>query len=157
MRALLPTSLAVAAVATSLAAQSPRAAASSDTAGPARRTIAVGKTALGVVTARDTRLADSTYAQDWAIEGRAGETVTIDLRSDEFDPFLFLDGPGIARRLQDDDSGGACNARLTATFPQTGTYRIVVNTLARKATGRFTLSVAAGSMSPSLARCARPQ
>jgi hypothetical protein len=157
-RALLPTSLAVVAVATSLSAQSPRPAASADTAAPGTRTIAVGKTARGAVTARDERLpSDSTYAQAWTIDGRAGETVTIDLRSDEFDPFLYLDGPGIARALQDDDSGGACNARLTATFPQTGTYRIVVNTAARNATGRFTLSVAAGSTPPSLARCARTQ
>jgi serine protease Do len=122
------------------------------------RTIAPGQAALGAVTADDDVLpSDSTYAQAWTIEGRAGETVTIDLQSDEFDPFLYLDGPGLDRALQDDDSGGHCNARLTATFPQTGTYTIVVNTAVRGAVGRFTLSVTPGSKPSSLARCARLQ
>jgi hypothetical protein len=122
------------------------------------RVIGVGQRAVGSVTARDAILpSDSTYAQTWAIEGRAGQTVTIDLQSAEFDPFLYLDGPGLERRLQDDDSGGNCNARLTATFPRSATYTIVVNTAVRNATGRFTLSVTAGSTPASLARCARVQ
>jgi hypothetical protein len=122
------------------------------------RVIGVGQRAVGTMTARDVILpSDSTYAQTWAIEGRAGQTVTIDLQSEEFDPFLYLDGPGFERRLQDDDSGGGCNARLTARFPQSATYTIVVNTAVRNATGRFTLSVTAGSTPASLARCARVQ
>ncbi|HXF96882.1 MAG TPA: PPC domain-containing protein, partial [Gemmatimonadales bacterium] len=125
-------------------------------AGP--RVITVGQSVDGAVTTGDQVLpSDSTYAQAWTIEGRAGQTVTIDLRSEDFDPFLYLDGPGIERPLQDDDSGGNCNARLVATFPATGPYRIVVNTAVRNATGRFTLSVTSGSKSPSLARCARIQ
>lgn len=122
------------------------------------RAIAPGQTVLGAVTAEDDRLpSDSTYAQAWTIAGHAGETVTIDLQSDEFDSFLYLDGPGIDRPLQDDDSGGNCNARLTATFPETGTYTIVVNTAVRRAIGRFALSVISGSKPASLARCARLQ
>jgi hypothetical protein len=122
------------------------------------RVIGVGQRAVGAVTARDAILpSDSTYAQTWAIEGQAGQTVTIDLQSEEFDAFLYVDGPGFERRLQDDDSGGSCNARLTATFPRTATYTIVVNTAVRKTTGRFTLSVTAGSTPASLTRCERVQ
>src|SRR2546426_12164840 len=65
--------------------------------------------------------ADSTYAQQWRLGAtHAGETVTIDLVSDVFDAYVFLLGPGLEReRPQDDDSGGSCNARLTARLPQT--------------------------------------
>jgi serine protease Do len=102
---------------------------------------------------------DSTYAQAWTIQGRAGQTVTVDLESDDFDAYLFLRGPGVSggRDFQDDDSGGSCNARLTATFPQTGEYEIVVNTADKYATGQFSVSVTTGSKPKSVARCSRSQ
>ena len=60
--------------------------------------------------------------------------------------------------LQDDDSGGNCNARLTASFPQAGDYEIVVNSAGAKyATGTFSLSVTSGSKPKSVARCSRSQ
>jgi len=120
--------------------------------------IEVGQTQPGTLTRNDVLLtSDSTYAQPWTIQGRAGTTITIDLESDAFDSYLFLRGPGISggRDFQDDDSGGNCHARLTATFPQTGEYEIVVNTADHYATGAFSLSVTNGSKPKSVARCAR--
>jgi hypothetical protein len=92
-----------------------------------------------------------------AIQGRAGQAITIDLESDDFDAYLFLRGPGITggRDFQDDDSGGNCNSRLTTTFPQNGDYEIDVNTTGHYATGSFTLSVTTGSKPKSVARCNR--
>ena len=120
--------------------------------------IEVGQTQQGRLSTGDVLLShDSTYAQAWTIQGRAGQTVTIDLESDDFDAYLFLRGPGISggRDFQDDDSGGSCNARLTATFPQEGEYEIVVNTQDHYKTGAFTLSVTSGSKPKSVARCSR--
>lgn len=123
---------------------------------PVGRTVSVGGTAQGELTRNDVlRRSDSTYAQRWEIQGTAGHMVTIDLESDAFDPFLFLSGPGIESNPQDDDSGGNCNARLTATFPRSGTYTIIVNTADKYATGPFSLSVTAGSKPKSLSRCSR--
>jgi hypothetical protein len=124
------------------------------------RRIAVGQTQQGSLTRSDVLLtSDSTYAQAWSIQAQAGQTVTIDLESDEFDAYLFLRGPGISggRDYQDDDSGGNCNARLTATFPQSGEYEVVVNTAGKYATGQFSLSVTTGSKPKSVARCSRSQ
>jgi hypothetical protein len=122
------------------------------------RSIAVGQTQQGTLTRNDVLLnSDSTYAQPWTIQGRTGQTITIDLESDAFDAYLFLRGPGISggRDFQDDDSGGSCHARLTATFPRTGEYEIVVNTADHYATGAFALSVTSGSKPKSVARCSR--
>src|SRR2546429_3716023 len=47
--------------------------------------------------------------------------------------------------LQDDDSGGRCNARVTVRLPRTGDYTIVVTSSEKFATGRFALAVAAGA------------
>jgi len=133
---------------------------SSNTSGAATHAISAGQTQQGSLTRSDVLLnSDSTYAQAWSIAGRAGQTVTIDLESDAFDSYLFLRGPGISggRDFQDDDSGGNCHARLTATFPQNGDYEIVVNTADKYATGSFTLSVTNGSKPKSVARCSRSQ
>jgi hypothetical protein len=122
--------------------------------------ISVGQSRQGRLTRDDVLLNnDSTYAQEWSIQGSAGQTVTIDLESDAFDSYLFLRGPGVSggRDFQDDDSGGSCHARLTATFPQNGEYNIVVNTADKYATGAFTLSITSGSKPKSVTRCSRSQ
>ena len=128
-------------------------------AGSATHSITVGQTQQGSLTRNDVLLEhDTTFAQPWTIQGRAGQTISIDLESDAFDSYLFLRGPGIegGRDFQDDDSGGNCHARLTATFPQNGEYEIVVNTAGEHyATGAFTLSVTSGSKPKSVAQCRR--
>lgn len=132
--------------------------AASASAAAAGHAIAIGQTQQGAISRNDVLLtSDSTYAQSWTIQGRAGTTVTIDLESDDFDSYLFLRGPGISggRDFQDDDSGGNCHARLTATFPQNGAYEVVVNTADHYATGSFTLSVTSGSKTKSVSRCNR--
>src|SRR5439155_1414205 len=100
---------------------SPAGASASSSPANEPHSIDVGQTQQGSLTRNDVLLdSDTTYAQAWTIQGRAGQTITIDLESDAFDAYLFLRGPGVAggRDFQDDDSGGSCNARLTATFPQ---------------------------------------
>jgi hypothetical protein len=133
----------------------PRPAASAD--GQTAHTIAVGQSIEGVLTTGDHfRPRDSTYSQSWTMAGTAGQVVTVDLESPAFDPYLFIAGPGIGTSLQDDDSGGNCNARLTLTFSQTGDYVIVVNSATKHGTGPFTLSVTRGAKAKSLTRCDRP-
>ena len=121
------------------------------------RTIAVGDTVRDSLTRRDALLpAESTYAQQWRLAGRAGQTVTIDLKASAFDAYAFLLGPGFeAGAPQDDDSGGRCNARLTVRLPRTGDYFIVVTSSERRATGAFTLTVIAGPRPRSLTPCDR--
>jgi hypothetical protein len=123
----------------------------------APRTIAIGQSAAGSLGKADAFSADSTYVQSWSLPGEAGQTITIDLVSTEFDAYVMLRGPGIrgSRDYSDDDSGGTCNARLTVTFPQTGDYEIIVNTAGKLETGAFTLTVVSGSKPKSLTRCNR--
>ena len=125
--------------------------------GPTRGTIAVGDTVRDSLTRHDLVLpAESTYAQQWRLRGRAGETVTIDLASTAFDAYLFLLGPNESPKPpQDDDSGGRCNARLTLRLPATGDYLIVATSSERHATGAFTLTVTAGPKPAALAPCTR--
>lgn len=107
----------------------------------AGRRIALGEERHDSLTARDAMLADQTYVQGWTLPGRAGQTITIDLLAENFDPFVMFSGPGIDSVLHDDDDGGGCNARLTVTPTRDGDYLIVVNSIERGATGAYTLRV----------------
>ncbi len=95
----------------------------------------------GLISADDYELDDGSYAQLWLLQGRQGETVTVELVSDDFDSFLMLVGPGLDGTLTDDDSAGDLNSRITFTVPQDGDYMIVVNTITAGATGRFILTL----------------
>lgn len=116
------------------------------------RTIGVGETVNGRITADADRHSDGTPVDWWDIEGRAGETVTIDMESDTFDAFLLLRGPASTME-SDDDGGGNCNPRITFTFPQRGTYRIGANTVSSRARGPYSLTVTRGSRGRSSAAC----
>jgi trypsin-like peptidase/pre-peptidase len=115
---------------------------------------------IGIGDSRDGQLSnsddvmpnDNTYWQGWRIRARQGQRVTIDLTSTDFDSYLMVQGPGLSR-LRDDDSGGNCNSRITVTFPETGNYLIIVNTLSRGETGRYRVSVTAGERPASSAPC----
>jgi serine protease Do len=100
-----------------------------------------GQMVQGRLTASDARLADNTVYQAWTFYGQAGEMVTLDVMSTEFDAYAViqdLNGNVLAR---DDDSGGGLNARVTFTLPYTGAFRLIANTLRQGAAGAYTLSV----------------
>ncbi|HEX4561138.1 MAG TPA: hypothetical protein VH113_04830 [Gemmatimonadales bacterium] len=120
------------------------------------RQIAVGSSVTGHLAKHDARTADGTYAQAWHLKGTPGHLVTVDLASKDFDAFLMARGAGLdsaSGPLQDDDSGGHCNARLTLRIPASGECTIVVTTSSRNATGHFILAVRSGAVPASLAPC----
>jgi hypothetical protein len=119
-------------------------------------TITVGQTIHGTLRRSDAVSRDRTYVQQWDIAAEPGAVVTIDLVSDRFDAYLIVYGPGMANDVQDDDSGGNCNARITLRFPQRGVYHIAVTSTEPHQIGPFTLSVASGSKPKALTRCRRP-
>ena len=118
-------------------------------------TIAAGQTVQGKLRRGDVLSRDRAYVQEWRITAAQGQVVTIDLASDSFDAYLFVYGPGLATDLQDDDSGGNCNARLTVRFPQRGVYHIAVTSTEQRQVGSFSLTVTNGSKPKGLSRCRR--
>jgi hypothetical protein len=120
--------------------------------------LTVGSSVTGQLTRHDARTADGTYAQAWHLKGAPGHLVTVDLASRDFDAFLLARGAGLdsaSGPLQNDDSGGHCNARLTVRIPATGECTIVVTTSNRRTVGDFTLAVRSGAIPASLAPCHR--
>ena len=108
------------------------------------RLLTVGDEHHGFLTDSDTFF-DLLPLQAWRFDGTAGERLSIDLLSDDFDSQLFLIGPlrsatdlsGIVF-YEDDDGAGGCNSRITLEFPKTGTYLAFVSAL-DALVGRFTI------------------
>jgi len=86
-------------------------------------------------------LLEGRRGQVWGLEASAGQRVTIDLVSSEFDTYLYLVGPGFDEPLFDDDGAGDLDSRITATLPQDGTYRIIASAIDANQIGAFTLRV----------------
>ncbi|HIK57275.1 MAG TPA: trypsin-like peptidase domain-containing protein [Synechococcales cyanobacterium M55_K2018_004] len=93
-------------------------------------------------------LSDNSYYNAYTFVGRAGQQVTIEMISDEVDPYLLLLSPNGENLAQDDDSAGGKNARLTVQLPADGTYTILANTYGPREQGRYTLRLAAGGTTP---------
>ena len=60
----------------------------------------------------------------------AGETYTLDLESDEFDPFLRLEDSAGEKLKEDDDSAGFLNSRILFSPTKDGVYKLVVTAAA---------------------------
>lgn len=106
------------------------------------RTIAVGSTATGDLRSTDpiARNRKAPYHL-WALQGRRGQRVIIDLRSSVFDSYLILrDDEGFILGT-DDDSGDDNDARLHAILPRDGRYWIVATGFSENARGSYALSV----------------
>ncbi|MDJ0767003.1 MAG: PPC domain-containing protein [Myxococcota bacterium] len=106
---------------------------------PAEGSLSVGSEVQGALSSADMRSARDAYMEAWDLEGQAGESVTLDLISDDFDAHLYVDGPGLESTLSDTDAGGACHSRLTFTFLETGTFRVIASSEYSRQTGTYIL------------------
>ena len=103
-----------------------------------------GSAVQGQLDSRSNVLPDGSYYNPYSFEGRAGQRVTIDMISNDLDAYLILlaaDNDDFF--VQDDDSGGNLNARLSVQLPYTGTYLIFANAYAEGETGRYQLRLSA--------------
>ena len=97
------------------------------------------KEVRGSLSASDYVTPNDAYLDVWEIQGTAGASVTVDMKSDDFDAILFLVGPGLAETATDDDGGGRCDARLTVRFLEDGVYRVAASVNGSRTTGVYTL------------------
>lgn len=107
---------------------------------PSAGTVEIGSEIQGRLGPEDVLTTGGQRVKAYDLTGAAGDPLTVDVRSTDFDAYVFLLGPGSAEPSQDDDSGGACNARITTFLPSDGNYRIVVGGLGA-AEGGFELLV----------------
>ena len=104
--------------------------------------IAAGQTQLGRLEQGDRMMTDSTWADLWQFQGTAGQMVTLELRSAEFDTYLQLLDANNNRLAEDDDSLGDLDSRIIFRLPSTGTFQVVVNNIGdTRRAGSYTLTL----------------
>lgn len=94
----------------------------------------------GVLIDEDSAFTDGEYYDSYDFEGRPGQSVTLDLRSEEFDTYLILRQPNGEALINDDTDGS--NSRIEATLPEAGNYEVVVSSFAGGETGSYQLNIA---------------
>lgn len=93
----------------------------------------------GVLLDEDSAFSDGEYFDTYEFEGRPGQVVTLDLRSDDFDTYLVLRQPN-GEQLVNDDAEGS-NSQIITTLPEAGIYEVIVSTFAAAETGEYRLSI----------------
>ena len=83
---------------------------------------------------------NDSYYNVHKFEGEAGEQIVIELRSNDFDPYLILRDPENKKIADDDDNGEGNNARIVITLPSSGSYTIVANSYKGKESGKYQIS-----------------
>lgn len=63
----------------------------------------------------------------YPFDGDAGQTMTIELKSEEFDPVLLLRGPDGEILTSNDDYGGTLNSTIVIELPEAGVYNAVAS------------------------------
>jgi uncharacterized protein (TIGR03437 family) len=111
----------------------------------------LGQTVNGELNANNCRsvVNPAAKAQRYTFQASAGQVTTIRLTSQAFDGYLLLLGPNGEVLGQDDDGGGALNARIPSgdyylnklILPATGTYTLEVTSLDERAAGAYSLQV----------------
>lgn len=85
---------------------------------------------------------DGSLYQAYPFDGRAGQEITINLASSDFDTYLILLDPSGEKIGENDDiSRSNTNSQLNVTLPRSGTYRVIVNTYDAGGQGQYILKV----------------
>ncbi len=111
------------------------------------RPITIGARQSSSLDASDPTLGDGSHFEAWSIELRAGQAVSVTLRSSEFDAMLMMlqqDNPE-NRAENDDFEEGSTDARISFRAPATATYIIVANSYEGGQRGAYTIEVSAAN------------
>src|SRR5258706_13747062 len=89
----------------------------------AQTPIRVGQTVTGRLTTTDQQFQDGSRYKMYAFVGNKGDTVAVNLMSDDFDANIVLADASGDRLANNDDGGGNCHALGTYVLPQAADYR----------------------------------
>ncbi|MGH7606955.1 MAG: hypothetical protein ACREME_06415, partial [Gemmatimonadales bacterium] len=113
-------------------------------AAAAQMPIRVGQAVTGKLTLADQAFADGSRYKLYGFTGNRGDTIAVDMTSDDFDANIVLTDASGNSLARNDDGGEICNARLTFVLPRAAGYRLYANSSAPSELGAFHLRLARG-------------
>lgn len=96
----------------------------------------------------DETLGSGEFMDIYTIEGRPGQRLSADLRSDEFDTFLILQSPS-GETVENDDADSISRSLIDTELSELGTYRVVVTSYDVGGTGEYSLDLSQQEGAPS--------
>jgi hypothetical protein len=111
------------------------------------RMIRAGENKTSSLDSGDRALGDGSYFEAWFFEGRAGQQVTITMRSGAFDTFLAVGrhNGDVIETNDDYEGSSSTNSQISIALPADGMYMIRANSLEAGKTGEYTLTLEGGS------------
>ena len=103
--------------------------------------IARGADVTGTMAGGEPTVSGGRPYRAYLLDGRAGDSVTIDLTSEAFDTFLIVQDASGRSLAENDDFGDGLNSHLVFAVPASGRYRIVATAFTADATGAYRLRV----------------
>jgi hypothetical protein len=79
----------------------------------------------------------------YSFNATPGQSITVDLTSTAFDPYLMVIGP-TGRHWENDDAGGGLNSQVVFDADAAGTYRVVATAYRAGMAGAFDLGITLG-------------
>ena len=110
----------------------------------------VSRSETGSLAAGDETLGSGEYRDIYEIEGRPGQQLRADLRSDDFDTFLILQSPS-GETVENDDSDSTSRSLIETELSELGAYNVVVTSYDVGSTGDYSLEIAQDAGAPSSA------
>lgn len=107
----------------------------------AQERLRMGATVEGELSRGDDQLDSGEFMDVFAVDGRAGDALSVTMRSDDFDAYLMVTGPGDFQEDNDDSGDDGTNAGLDLRLPASGTYRITATSYEPGERGRYSLSL----------------
>jgi S1-C subfamily serine protease len=108
---------------------------------PAAKTLQInGGTLNESLGTGDEVLSDGSLFKIYQFQGRAGQRVTLEMRSADIDPYMVLFDPTGDKIAEDDDSAGKKDARIDVTLSANGTYTLYANSYEVGESGKFSLT-----------------
>lgn len=107
--------------------------------------VAKGDTFTGNLAAGDEQLQSGEYQDSYTFTANAGDQITVDLTSTQFDPYLILIPPVGDQMDNDDWEGSLSHSRIETTASSSGTYEVLVTSFAPGETGSYMLEYDAGT------------
>ncbi len=101
-----------------------------------------GKAISDKLSNKDIPTGQGGFARDYVVQLQAGDQITIDLTSEDFDTMVYLiasDGTTVGEN--DDGPDGTTNSLLFTRIVRAGTYFIRVRSFGEVGAGRYTLKV----------------
>lgn len=116
--------------------------------------LTAGQRRTGQLQSGDPVMDDGSLFDIYTYQARAGERLTLTMRSSDFDTFLTvarMEGGEMELIVRDDDSGGGTNSRAEFTVDRDGPIFIAANALSEDMRGAYTIELAAAGGSERIA------